>query len=108
METSHYGGGGVGGWGCEDGGDGLGFPEYQKWSVDVLFVRFKQNNILLQVPVNGLHMAPQQKKKEEASPNVKMKMSEEEGPGEEEDKIISRWSHKELNTRQKGPSISLL
>lgn len=29
-------------------------------------------------------MAPQQKKKE-MSPNVKMKMNEEEGPGEEDD-----------------------
>lgn len=29
-------------------------------------------------------MAPQQKKKE-VSPNVKMKMNEEEGPGEEDD-----------------------
>lgn len=60
-------------------GDGLGFPEYQKWSAYVgvgLFLGFK---ILIQVPVKMGFMAPQQKKKKEVTPNVKMKMSEEEG-----------------------------
>lgn len=34
--------------------------------------------ILIQVPLKGAFMAPQQKKKKEVTPNVKMKMSEEE------------------------------
>lgn len=75
SETSHVVRGVRGG---ERGETALAFLNIRNGPRMFMFVcsLFK---ILIQVPVKGAFMAPQQKKKKkEVTPNVKMKMSEEE------------------------------
>ena len=73
---------------CGEGwGDGLGFPEYQKWSayVDVCSVFFVFVFILIQVPVNGLHGSSAEEEKKRCHLMSRWRWMKRRGLGREDD-----------------------